>query len=99
MEKLEHEYTTNGKGKPLFSKPVNVCENGMNQNICVSDMERKVIVLTFSGEVRFNYEGVQPTVCRSPFNPRGIACDEQGNILVADLDNDVIHLLKSDGCL
>lgn len=60
-------------------------------------MDRKVIVLTFSGEVRFNYEGVQPTVCRSPFNPRGIACDEQGNILVADLDNDVIHLLKSDG--
>lgn len=95
--KLEHEYTTNGKGEPLFSKPVNVCENGINQNICVSDMDRKVIVLTFSGEVHFNYEGVQPTVCRSPFNPRGIACDEQGNILVADLDNDVIHLLKSDG--
>lgn len=37
------------------------------------------------------------SVCRSPFNPRGIACDEQGNILVADVDNDVIHLLKSDG--
>lgn len=94
---LEHEYTNNEKGESLFSRPVNVCENRLNQNICVSDIDCKVIVLTFSGDVRFNYEGVQPTVCRSPFNPRGIACDEQGNILVADVDNDVIHLLKSDG--
>lgn len=58
----EHEYTNNEKGESLFSRPVNVCENRLNQNICVSDIDCKVIVLTFSGDVRFNYKGVQPTV-------------------------------------
>lgn len=95
--RLEHEYTNNEKNEPLFSRPVNVCENRLNQNICVSDRDCKVIVLTSSGDVRFNYPGHQSSLCRSPFNPRGIACDEQGNILVADPDNHVIHLLKSDG--
>lgn len=95
--RLEHEYTNNEKNEPLFSRPVNVCENRLNQNICVSDRDCKVIVLTSSGDVCFNYPGHQSSLCRSPFNPRGIACDEQGNILVADPDNHVIHLLKSDG--
>lgn len=27
----------------------------------------------------------------------GIVCDGWGNILVVDVDNDVIYLLKSDG--
>lgn len=76
---------------------LNICENRLNQNICVSDMVCKVVVLTSSGNVRFSYLGVQPTVSRLPFNPRGIACDKQGNILVADLDNHVIHLLRGDG--
>lgn len=60
-------------------------------------MDSKVVVLTSSGNVRFIYRGVQPTLSRSPFNPRGIACDERGNILVADLNNHVVHLLKGDG--
>lgn len=97
--RLEHEYTNNEKNEPLFSRPVNVCENRLNQNICVSDRDCKVIVLTSSGDVCFNYPGHQSSLCRSPFNPRGIACDEQGNILVADPDNHVINLLKSDGIL
>lgn len=95
--RLEHEYTNNKRGEPLFFQPLNVCENRLNQNICVSDMDSKVVVLTSSGIVRFIYRGVQPTLSRSPFNPRGIACDERGNILVADLNNHVVHLLKGDG--
>lgn len=47
--RLEHEYTNNEKNEPLFSRPVNVCENRLNQNICVSDIDCKVIVLTSSG--------------------------------------------------
>lgn len=31
------------------------------------------------------------------YNPRGIACDRRGNILVADVLNDVVHSLKSSG--
>lgn len=95
--RVEKEFTSNGRGEPIFSKPMFVCENRLNQNICVSDMDSKIIVLTFSGEVCFNYKGVPPAGKRQSFDPRGIACDKQGNILVADLGNDVIHLLKSNG--
>lgn len=95
--RVENEFTRNERDEPIFSKPMYVCENRLNQNICVSDMDSKIIVLTFSGEFRFNYKGVQPEGKKAPFDPRGIACDEQGNILVADLGNDVIHMLKSNG--
>lgn len=37
--RLENEYTNNGRRESLFSKPLNVCENRLNQNNCVSDME------------------------------------------------------------
>lgn len=95
--RVENEFQNNARGEPIFSRPLFVCENGLNQNICVSDMDFKVIILTMSGKVIFNYTGDHPAGGRAPFMPRGIACDGRGNILVADVDNDVIHLLKSDG--
>lgn len=74
-----------------------VCENRLNQNVCESDMDSKIIVLTFYCEICFNFKGIQPAGRRAPSDPRGFACYGHGNILVADLDNDVKHLLKSDG--
>lgn len=94
---VENEFTYNQKSEPIFSNPYFVCENRTNQNICVSDLDKKLIVLTSSGEVRFNYEGVQSARKTSRFDPRGIGCDGQGNILVADVENDAIHLLRSNG--
>lgn len=31
------------------------------------------------------------------FTPRGIACSGQGHILVADVENDLVHMLQKDG--
>lgn len=93
---VENEIIYDYEGKPLFSEPLFVCENRINQNICVSD-KFKVVVLTSFGDFCFNYRGVLSAANRAPFNPRGIACDGIGNILVADVGNDVVHLLKSNG--
>lgn len=51
-------------------------------NICVSDMNFKVIVLTSSGDFCLKYNGVQSAANRAPFYPRRIACDGRGNVLV-----------------
>lgn len=96
-EKRECMFIFNSKKEPLFSRPAFVCENRVNQNICVSDYDMKVIVLTSRGDFVFNYTGQQPVIKRTPFSPQGIACDGRGNILVADVGNDVVHMLKSNG--
>lgn len=95
--KRECMFIFNSKKEPLFSRPTFVCENRVNQNICVSDYDMKVIVLTSRGYFVFNYTGQQPVIKRTPFSPRGIACDGRGNILVADVGNDLVHMLKSNG--
>lgn len=93
---FEHEFTY-FRGKPIFSRPYFVCENKTTKDICVSDMDEKVVGLTHFGDVCFKYEGNPSAVCRSPFSPRGIACDGHGNILVADVENDEVHLLNRKG--
>lgn len=95
--KRECMFICNSKKEPLFSRPTFVCENRVNQNICVSDYDMKVIVLTSRGDFVFNYTGQQPVIKRTPFSPRGIACDGRGNILVADVGNDLVHMLRSNG--
>lgn len=94
--KVENEIINKYNGKPLFYEPLFVCENRTNQNICVSD-KFKVVVLTSFGDFCFNYRGNLSAANRAPFNPRGIACDGRENILVADVGNDVVYLLKSNG--
>lgn len=95
-KKGSRAFTHNSKGRLLFAKPRYVCVNEINQNICVSDFEIGIIVLNHSGHFIFNYRGNQIRYGKH-FTPRGIACDELGRILVADTDNDVVHLLESNG--
>ena len=90
------EFTDNSKGELLFERPRYVCVNETNQNICVSDFKRGIIVLNHLGQLIVNYRG-NKIICGKPFSPRGIACDRLGRILVADTDNDVVHLLESNG--
>lgn len=70
----------------------------MTDDICVSDFDNKVIVLSSSGDFRFSYTGILPAIQKSEtFAPRGIACTRQGHILVADVENDLVHMLQSNG--
>lgn len=95
---LECEYSHKPNGESLFSNPRFVCENRVTYDICVSDFDNKVIVLSSSGVFRFSYTGDQPAIQKSKtFTPRGIACTGKGHILVADVENDLVHMLNSNG--
>lgn len=47
----------NFKKELFFLRLIFVCENRVNQNICVLDYDMKVIVLIFRGDFVFNYIG------------------------------------------
>ncbi|XP_062588338.1 uncharacterized protein LOC134250015 [Saccostrea cucullata] len=91
----EIQYDT--EGKPLLSKKASglfVAEN-KNSDVCVSDPGGEaVIVVNKSGNLRFRFRGQEMFEC---FTPYGIVTDTMSQILVADRDNDSIHIIDCDG--
>jgi DNA-binding beta-propeller fold protein YncE len=82
------------RGRPLYSCAGYISENS-NQDICVSDA-KSVVVVNAAGKLRFRYTGHPPYTGQS-FYPVGITTNSRGHILVADCDNDRVHLLDQDG--
>ncbi|XP_062603060.1 E3 ubiquitin-protein ligase TRIM71-like [Saccostrea cucullata] len=94
--RMIQEFRTDQNGERLFINPWGVCEN-VNEDICVSDFNSKVVVLTKSGNLRFKYDGkVLKQTLKKEFAPRGVATDSLGHILIADKDNNVVHLISQD---
>jgi streptogramin lyase len=84
------------QGRPLYSRARYISEN-RNQDVCVSDITAKsVVVVTASGKLRFRYTG-PPSNTGESFGPRGITTNSQAHILVADCNNDRVHILDQDG--
>nr|XP_022307954.1 E3 ubiquitin-protein ligase TRIM71-like [Crassostrea virginica] len=90
----------NDDGQPLFiSGRENVKHLTYNRNldICVSDPDaHTVVVVDHAGKLRFRYTGSLVT-SKERFDPRGVATDVQGRILIADCTNGRIHILDQDG--
>jgi hypothetical protein len=84
------------EGRPLYLHARYISEN-RNLDICVEDCDASaVVVVNMSGKLRFRYTG-HPSTIRHSFNPAGLTTDSQGNILVADYNNDLVHILDQDG--
>ncbi|XP_061179119.1 uncharacterized protein LOC133187736 [Saccostrea echinata] len=69
-----------------------------NQDVCVSDRNAKAVVTTDNaGRFRWRYYGNIPSRLCPYFDPRSIATDSNGRILVSDADSNFIHLLDDGG--
>nr|XP_034334833.1 uncharacterized protein LOC117691992 [Crassostrea gigas] len=97
--KLKQQFQFDDIRKPLFSISRNsmyICENG-NGDICVSDWNAcSVIVMNKSGEYRFRYTGCLSRSFKE-FYPHGIATDSYFRILIADRDNNCVHVTDRNG--
>ncbi|XP_078330478.1 uncharacterized protein LOC144624515 [Crassostrea virginica] len=88
-----------GQNNPIFGD--GVCARFMSENknedICVSNIYlRNVVVVDRAGNVRFRYDG-SPARRENPFGPRGIVTDALSQIIVADIDNNCLHVLDQNG--
>lgn len=80
------------KNRRLYVCPTYIAEN-RNGDICVSDTNA-VVVTDALGVFRFRYEGTPDT---KNFDPYGICCNSSCNIIVADMNNNTIHIIGPDG--
>ncbi|XP_055999609.1 E3 ubiquitin-protein ligase TRIM71-like [Ostrea edulis] len=83
-----------------------ICEN-VNADICTVDMRsdhmykfsarNRVVVYDKSGNHRFQYGRRGGTQKFDHLEPRGLATDSLGHILISDGFNHVVHLISQDG--
>lgn len=89
----------NNKVQPLYSSGVSnkyVTEN-KNLDICIADDEfGAVVVVNKDGEFRFTYTG-PPSSRKGSFHPFGITTDSQSRIIIANRNDDCIHIINQDG--
>lgn len=86
--------------KRLFTRPYRIAEN-INGDICVTDKTSmgsgRVVVLDRNGKFKFAFEGPSNNQCSGNFSPAGITCDNYGRVLVADTNNNCVHVLDPNG--
>ena len=96
---VKQEINNDGQGNPIFKD--GYCSLFMSENndgdVCVSDVNAStVVVVDRMGRVRFRYYGT-PAMREKSFNPRGIVTDVLNQIIVADYNNNCLHILDQNG--
>ncbi|XP_062606431.1 uncharacterized protein LOC134268257 [Saccostrea cucullata] len=85
------------RGETLYKYATFIAENAVNHDICVSDHgTNTVVVVNQAGKFKFTYSNLMSQRKYDTFFPCSIATDSQGHILIADGDNDCIHVIDKD---
>ncbi|KAK3088537.1 hypothetical protein FSP39_020271 [Pinctada imbricata] len=93
LGEAEEDFQYDENGRQYFRLPWQITVNKINGDVCVSDTGRNmVIVLEKTGKLRFFYDGPF-----TDFHPRDLCTDELGHILVADIDNNSVHIIDETG--
>ena len=96
---IKQEIYNDGQRKPIFKDRLGklfMSENN-NGDICVSDTKANtVIVVEKKGRVQFRYDG-RPARRKKAFSPGGIVTDALSQIIVADYNNNCVHITDQNG--
>lgn len=76
----------------LFRYPAYLVKN-TNRDLCVSDNNKRVVVVDKNNKLRFKYTGPD----QNGFTPYGISTDSLGRILIVDSSSSCIHIINEDG--
>ena len=98
-QNIKQEINKDGQGNRILKdggNPLFMSENN-NGDVCVSDRNADtVVVVDNTGKVRFRYNGTQARKEKS-FDPRDIVTDALSQIIVADINNNCLHILDQNG--
>jgi hypothetical protein len=96
---VKQEIDTDENGQRIYKEGKGilwVMEND-NGDICASDYNSKmVVVVDWSGKVRFRYDGT-PATRKKAFIPEQLVTDFLNQIIVADYNNACLHILDQNG--
>ena len=99
VNNIKQEIYNNEQGEPIFKNGIGKLYMSENNNgdICVSDTNANTVVgVDNTGRVRFQYDGT-PARRWNLFAPRGIVTDALSQIIVADYNNNCLHILDQNG--
>ncbi|XP_022304288.2 uncharacterized protein LOC111111540 [Crassostrea virginica] len=98
-QSIQQEICNDRHGNLIFkdgSDSLFITENN-NGDICVSDTNANTVVVVDKwGRVQYSYDGIKAKK-KGSFHPRGIVTDVLSNIIVADINNECLHILDQNG--
>ncbi|XP_078330630.1 uncharacterized protein LOC144624622 [Crassostrea virginica] len=88
------------QGQPLFPAgyTTKYLKENKNLDICLADPDaRAVMVVSAARKLRFKYTGSSSSITlKEPFYPSGITTDNYSKILIADMCNQIIHIVDKN---
>ena len=86
------------QSQPLFPAGYKCLKENKNLDISLADHDAfAVIVVSAAGKLRFEYTSSPSIPLNEPFYPRGLTTDNYSKILIADMYNQIIHIVDKDG--